>query len=60
MVKVRHNYSSFDMKLMVLILSSQIAELDYSMRTHTKWALKYLLEVSSFSSLIIDANFFQY
>ena len=39
MVKVSHNYVSFDMKLMVLILSSQIAELDCFMRSRTGgWA----------------------
>ena len=35
MVKVRDSYISFNMKLMVLILSSQVAELDYFMRTRT-------------------------
>jgi hypothetical protein len=35
MVKARHNFISFDMKLMVLILSSQVAELDYFMQTRT-------------------------
>jgi hypothetical protein len=36
MVKVRHNYISFDMQLMVLIPSPfQVAELDYFMRTRT-------------------------
>ena len=35
MVKVRHIYITFDMKLMVLIPSSQIAELDYFLRNRT-------------------------
>ena len=39
MVKVSHNYVSFDMKLIVLILSSQIAKLDCFMRSRTgAWA----------------------
>jgi hypothetical protein len=36
MVKVRHNYISFDMKLMILILSSQLAELDHFLQTHAQ------------------------
>ena len=38
MVKVRHhdNYIPLDMKLMILILSSQLAELDHFLRTCTE------------------------
>ena len=36
MVKVRHNYISFDMKLMILKLLSQLAELDLFLRTRTQ------------------------
>ena len=39
MVKVRHNYISFDMKLMVIILvSSQLAELNYFLQTRIQAA----------------------
>ena len=36
MVKVRHIYISLDVKLMILILSFQLAELDLLLRTRTQ------------------------